>query len=150
MFDFTTTHPAPVSVKLNGKAYDVPRFLLADFKAWAADRQNAAMQLGLSHLPDADAKARFSLYFQPPPADVALLADDLRSPEGIEYLLRRCFTAAGVPGETIEECLSNGDPRQLRMLVDVLASTGNAVSQLKSESNDPGVQADPTERQPPT
>lgn len=148
--DFTTTGAPPVPIRINGKAYQIPRFLLPAQREWAALKVKEQEDAALAYLPDADAKARFRLFFRPPPIDLLTLADEGRTPDGVAYVLAAQFDKAGVPPEDRDALLANGDPVQLRALADKVLSARQAAATLAADSNEPGAKADPTNGPAPT
>lgn len=141
--EFVTTHAPPFPIKINGKPYDVPRFLLRQVKEWAVNRQNAAKESALAVLPDADARARFLLYHQPPAVDVAYIAQLLTASEGIEHIVRDCLKRANVPAEDITGLLENADPLLIRRLADELRSGNGVIADQLASSGDPGAAGNP-------
>lgn len=150
MFDFSTAVAAPVRVNIDGTPYDLPRFLLPQFKAWVAVRQKRAVDEAMKQLgDDVDARARFMMYFQPAPVDVAQLAEEALTPEGIEYVLGVALKAAGLPDDKRAALLAAGDPLALRGIARVLLSAEQTTAKLKGESKDPGEKGNPMTGQPP-
>ncbi len=151
MFDFFTDAPPPVRVTINGTAYDLPRFLGADFSAWVAERQKATMDAALAEFgDDADARARFRSYFRPVPIDVAELADEAKTPAGSDYVIRRCLKAANVPDDIAGAFVANVHPETKRALAWHLASADAMAQAMKRASDDPGAAGNPTTGPAPT
>lgn len=140
--DFVTTHAPPVPIKVNGKPYQVPRFLLPEQEAWVALKVQEQIDKATAHLDD-DAKARFLMFFQPPPADVLALIEEQRSPAGVRYILETQLPKAGIPDADVRAMLAHGDPLLLRRLADRVGSARDAATQFASESGDEGKTADP-------
>jgi hypothetical protein len=136
--DFITTASPPVTVNIDGTRYQAPRFRLSDFKAWASVRIKETLDAALAYLPDPEHKARFRLYFAEPLFDVAAVADELRTAQGVAFVLQTCLSKAGVPGETIEKLIDNADPLALRALAGQIASVDKAVVTLQEQSGDGG------------
>lgn len=146
MFSFDTTVGGPVVVTINKTGYSVPRFLLPALKQWAAQRRATVVAEATAHL-DPDEKARFLMYFQPPPVDIFGIDEWSRSPEGAEVIIRQQFKLAGVPEQLTELVITNGDPLILSQLAYTLASSSRA---LKQVSGDEGKgDKDPLAEQPP-
>jgi hypothetical protein len=148
--DFITTHAPPFAITINGKRYDVPRFLLAQFKVWAVNRQKAIQDTAISVYQDADARARFLLYHQPPPLDLAWVAQQLTTAEGAEHVVRVCLVAAKVPPDDITGLIENSDPMLIRKLADELRSGNGMISEQLSGSGDAGTAGNPPTGQSPT
>lgn len=148
--DFITTGAPAVPIKINGKGYNVPRFLLPAMREWAAKQVQAQIDLALAQLPDADAKARFMMFFSPPPTDVMTIMQESRSPDGVDFVLRMQLEKAGVPAEERDAMLAFGDPQQLRALAKQVCSADQAGAQLAGDSNDPGAKGNPPSGQPHT
>lgn len=134
-FSFTTAHPSPVPVTINGTVYKVPRFLLPEFKARAMKHRADRIKEATAHL-DPETKARFLVYYSPPPVDVSAVARELMTPEGVEELLRMQFTAANVPAADIDSLISQADPVILRHLAEELSSAQAAAADLEKQSGE--------------
>lgn len=126
MFSFSTTHAAPIPVTIDGKTYQVPRFLQPDLAKWVAHLEEKVASAALAQLEDRRERARFLFSFQPPPVDMLDALDRTRTPEGVEYVLRTCLTAAGVDAETIDKLIKFGDTVDKSVLVRKLTETDAA------------------------
>jgi hypothetical protein len=149
--DFITTAAPPVPVTINGVKYNVPRFLRPQMGDYAAEQQKAHADRATAHL-DADQKARFLMYFDPPPPDVLELSQRLRTAgdDGIGYVLDRQLRVAGVPDDVRAAFLANVDPQLQWKLADVVCSTRIADAKAAQQSEDPGSGADPLPAPPLT
>lgn len=134
-FSFTTAHPAPVPVTINGTTYQVPRFLLPEFKARAAEHRKRVIAEATAHL-DPETKARFLTYYAPPPVDTASVARELLTPAGVEELLRTQFKAASVPAADVDSLLTLADPVLLRNLAEELSTAQQAAAKQEKDSGD--------------
>jgi hypothetical protein len=142
--DFSTTHSPPLPVTIDGTRYSVPRFRMPHFNAWVADASKKAFDEAVAYLTDPEHKARFRLYYSSPLIDVADLANELRTPEGIARVLHTCLEAAGATAEVVDKLIDNEDPMALRALAKELASTQKAAAELEERSGDGGKGSDPT------
>lgn len=140
--DFLTAAAAPVPVRINGKSYNVPRFLMPQLAEWGAAKVQEQLDNALAGL-DAEQRARVMMYWQTPPVDVLTLLQELRTPAGIEYLLRAQLAKAGVPKGDIDGMLTYADPLHLRNLAQVVSSSDHAAAQLAAESGEPAPGDDP-------
>lgn len=147
--DFSTAHGTPIPVTIDGTAYQVPRFRLPHFQAWVAEQSKRAFDEAVDYFTDDEHKARFRLYYSPPQIDVAELANELRTPAGIERVLTTCLGAAGVPAETVQKLIDNEDAMALRALAGELSSVRRAVAQLEANSGDEGKQKTDPSNAPP-
>lgn len=135
--DFVTTHAAPVTIRINGKAYNVPRFLLTEMKERMAEEAKKQLDAALEQLPaDPDVRARWSLYWRPPVQDVVTVAGELLTPEGVDYLLRKQLGKAGVPSADIDALIASADPVMLQALARRLSSAEHAVAKMKADSGE--------------
>lgn len=151
--DFTVAVGAPPAypLKINGTDYKVPRFLLPAFKEWQQKRAKEQMDAAVAELSDENEKARFRLYYQAVPQDVAQLGHELRTPDGIEYGLRYCLEKGEVPPEVIEAMLTNAPAKDLLALWDNLSGVNGAVAKLKADSQGEGSDPkNPSTNPPPT
>lgn len=148
--DFVTAAAPPFRITLNGTPYDLPRFLAPQFKAWVAIRQKQTIDLALAQLPDADARARFLMYFIAPPVDTAALMDEAATPDGAEYVNETCMAAGNVPEDVRKAFHANVDPMQQRNLSLMLCSSRQAAARQREESDDPGSKGNPLTGQPHT
>jgi hypothetical protein len=139
LFDFQTVHAAPVRVTIDGTAYDVPRFLLPQFKAWCAARQKASVDAAMNEIgDDADQRARFMLYWQPAPIDVVAMLEEALSPEGVEYVVGTQLKAAGLEEAKALAVLASAGAPMLRALAKELLSATTAKANQLGSSEDPG------------
>lgn len=136
--DFFTSNDGPISINIDGNPYTLQRFLLPAMKEWAASIRKQTSDEATSHL-DADAKARFLTYFQPPAIDVMQLAERVLSPEGGEYVCKYAMKKAGVADDVIKSLLASSDPLLIRKLADELATA----SRSKAEAAIPNEGASP-------
>jgi hypothetical protein len=130
--DFFTTHQSPIAITIDGKAYMLPRFLNPALKQWSALLRKQQADLATEHL-DADQKARFLTYFQPPAIDIAEMLQTARAAEGADYVVRSQMQAAQVPGELIDNILSNADPMLIRNLAMELTQAPQTLAKLGAE-----------------
>lgn len=145
-FDFAEIHDAPVSITILDGTYSVPRCLNEGLMEWASVLRRRTMDEATAHfLREGDedvekvklgreAKARYLTFWQPPPLDVSELLQRVVEPDGIDFVLRRQLKIAGVPQDRIDLMCRNGDPQQLRTLVDILTTS----SQFTRETKIPG------------
>ena len=141
--DFSTTHSPPVVVNIDGSRYQVPRFRMRHFKAWAAARSKELLDRALAEYKDPEQRARFIQYWGEPLFDVAAIAEELTTPAGVAHVLETCLGEAGVPKETIDALIDNAPPIELRTLTGQLAAANKAVAQLQADSGDGGKGDDP-------
>lgn len=134
--DFLTAAAAPVPVRINGKSYSLPRFLLPQLAEWGTAKVQEQLDRALAGL-DAEQRARVMMYWQSPPVDVLTLIQELRTPDGVAYLLRAQLGKAGVPKGDVDGMLTYGDPQQLRELARQISSSDHAAAQLAAESGEP-------------
>jgi hypothetical protein len=148
--DFVTAHPSGIAVRINGTPYSIPRFLLPQIRRWTAERQQAVADRAVAHL-DADGKARFLMYWQPPPVDVFAVADYARTPEGIADILGRQLKEGGVPDDVRAAMLENADPMMLATLCERVTSASKAAVDAKDKTEttaEAGQPADPLSGDP--
>lgn len=143
--DFSTAHSAPIAVNIDGTRYTVPRFKLSHFKAWAAWKAQEILDKAMEELgDDPEKRARFRVWWSEPAYDVAAIAEELRTPDGVVHVLTTCLGEAGVPKETIDLLIDGGSAIQLRTLAGQLAGVDKAITQLQQQSGDEGKRSDPT------
>lgn len=140
--DFITATAAPVPVRINGKQYAVPRFLMPQLAEWGVAKVQEQLDKALAGL-DAEQRARVMMYWQTPPVDVLTLIQELRTPAGIEHLLRTQLAKVGVPAGDIDGMLTYADPLNLRQLALTVSSSDHAAAQLAAESGEPAPGDDP-------
>lgn len=127
--DFFTAQDAPVRITIDGTAYDLPRFLLPAMKQWSAAIRKQIADEATAHL-DADAKARFLTFFQPPAIDLMQLAERAVSADA-DYPCRAQMKLAGVPEDVIENLMTKSDPLMIRKLADELTTAARAKAKLE-------------------
>src|SRR4051812_16132665 len=148
--DFSTAHSPPFIVNIDGTRYEVPRLTLRDFKSWAARRAKETLDKSLEQLPEPEQRARFLLYWSEPSFDVAALAEDLRTPAGVIYVIETCLGKANVPAETVTALIDNANAVALRTLAGQLAGVDRAIVELQERSGDAGKKDDPLSGPAPT
>lgn len=134
--DFSTALAVPVAVRINGKDYNLPRFLMPDMKEWVAEDRKRILDEATAHLNDDD-KARFKTYFQPPRSNVFAVIDWARSPEGAPVVIEKQLKKAGVPNDVRAAMLANCDPQDLANLAVELTSAKQAADEAVGNSPDP-------------
>jgi hypothetical protein len=148
--DFSTAHSPPFVVNIDGTRYEVPRLTLRDFKSWAARRAKETLDKSLEQFPEPEQRARFMLYWSEPAFDVAALAEDLRTPAGVMFVLETCLPNGGVPPNTITALIDNANAVALRTLAGQLAGVDRAIVELQERSGDGGKKDSPLAGPPPT
>lgn len=145
---FSTINPGPVEIIVDTVSYKVPRFLLPQMSEWMEEILEKQIERATKHLDD-DAKARFLMYMQPPLFDVADIASDVRTPLGVQRLLRRMLPKANppVPADVIEKMIEFGDADTLRELAERIASNRIGVSTMVNQTGGPGEDGDPLAKQ---
>lgn len=134
--DFSTGTATPVTITINGKSYNLPRFLLPQMKEYTAERTKAHADAATAHF-DPDTKARFLIYFQPVPIDVFDMAKWARSADGgAMEIFDRQMKAAGVPDEDRAAVIANSDPVAVAKVAEDLASSKQASAGAKNMTED--------------
>lgn len=133
MLDFFTQSDAPVEIKIDGTAYKLPRFLLREMSEQSATNRREQADFATAHL-NADDKARFLTYFQPPAIDLMDMAAWCLSPEGVPVVCERQLRVGGVPPDLIKWMLQNGDPQMLYVLAKELTTAARAKAQLEAQN----------------
>lgn len=144
MFSFTTTRATDIVITIDGVQYSLPRFLMAEQAAWVAEREREIINTALERLPTKQEQARFLTVFQPPPVDVLDCLDYMRSPKGVQHVLRACMKRASVPVDIIEKVIA-GDPMELVVLARQLSGVDEASAAVNTiaEVEDKAVDSDP-------
>ncbi len=130
--DFSTQHDAPFSVTIDGTTYQLPRFLLPQFKEWADVARKERVALILEQFTTPQERAQHLSWWEPPIQDIAMLVDRAREPGGIEFVVNRSMDLAGVPAD-IRQRVLRGDALQLRELALQLTMASAVKSNLKAQ-----------------
>jgi hypothetical protein len=121
--NFQLANKGPIHVEVDGRPYDVPRFVRRDWVAWAAELDAKRSAAAVAHLPKGEARARFLTVYPVMPVDTTELTRHAFTTAGTERILRTCLGRAGVPAETIDRLFAEAeDVRQLDTLAVTLAS----------------------------
>lgn len=129
MLDFFSQSDSPVEIKIDGTAYKLPRFLLRQMIDYSATLRREQVETATAHL-NADDKARFLTYFQPPAIDLMEMSRWCLSAEGVLVVCERQLKAGKVPDELVKSLLDNGDPQTLYNLAAELTTALRAKAQL--------------------
>lgn len=143
--DFSTAHSTKIPVRIDGVDYHLPQFLNSAFKERVASENKRFIDQALEQIgPKKEERARFLLYFRPPAPDVAEIADNLKTPAGIEHVIRWCAEHASppVPGETLTALLDNTPALFLRDLAGILMGTETAATAIKENTQEPAAAKD--------
>lgn len=142
--DITVMNPGPVKVRINKVEYEIPRLLLPEMAVWMQDLTTEHANRATAHYNPED-KARWLMYHFPPMFDVADVAEDVRTPDGVIRLLRRMLPKAKppVPLELIEEMVQYGDPETMRQLAEQIASASRAAEIIKGKTDSKGDKSNP-------
>lgn len=139
--DFSTAHGTSIPVQIDGVDYHLPQFLNSAFKEWVAVRQKAIIDAALAEIgPKKEERARFRLYFRPPPVDVVEIANQLKTPDGVEHVVRwSCEHGKPVvPPDIIARLIESTPAPFLRDLAGLLMGTEVAVDAMERDSQEPG------------
>lgn len=128
--DFVTTHAPPVAITIDGKAYQVPRFLIPALKEWAASITKTEMDAAAAEFTTPDERARFRRFWPAPIFDVVALYQRALTPDGSAYVVDTQLKAAGVPDEVRAAMLANADPFLVRSLSEKLLQVDQTLDKL--------------------
>lgn len=127
--DFLAAHDAPYAVKIRGTPYNIPRFLGPALREWAAEQLQQQRDEATAHLSPDD-KARFLMFFRPPPIDVKRQLAEATTGSGSEYVVRRQMKIAGVPPGLVDEIVDHDDPMLVRNLAEELTMLPATAAQV--------------------
>jgi hypothetical protein len=136
--DFFTTQTPPFVINIDGKAFQLPRFLGPAFIALSAKLKKERVDEAMAELGDhtAEERARFRTFWQSPPMDTRFVAQYALSPEGTAYVVDHCLAKAGVAEADRKRVLEENDPLLLRNLADELTFAARLNERLKIEGED--------------
>src|SRR6185312_7727997 len=141
--DFFSAADSPIEITIDGKPYQLKRFLLPELKAWSASIRRKTVDEATAHF-DADDKARFLLYFNAPPIDVPDLISRATTSDGAEYVVDAVLKTAGVPDDIRKGVINSSDPLALAALAGELTISKQVSAMLAKEGDDKSPLAGPT------
>jgi hypothetical protein len=131
MFSFSSAANKPIAVELDGKRYELPRYL--NYQDWADEWRRRELDT-ITEGMNPRQRAQFIALTPPVPLSVSTIFRAMLTPDGVNFVLESCMRKAGVPDELIQAVKESGDPRDKEELVDQLASARETVAQIDADA----------------
>lgn len=139
--DFNTTAEVPISVTINGTAYQIPLLRNTGLKKMSAMLRKQVLDEATSHIEDPDKRAQFKAYFPVPAYDIADLMLRATTPELADVAVDTQLEAAGVPPDVRKAFIDNVHPDRIRDLAAALTRRNETLARLgvdeAKEKSDP-------------
>lgn len=141
MLEFATNYDAPVTVKIGGVEYSVPKMYNDDWQVSHAEQMNKRMAEAIKGL-DEEQTARFKAIWEPTPRDSETHLKWALSPEGVVWILKRQLAKAtpAMPEAIVESTATKAPLRSRRTLVVMLTEAPDIIKDITNQHTDEGEQ----------